>query len=171
EHCRLRLKAVCHVPALIPTNANDKRRRVHLSYLQRMISHTSSREAARIVRDPVFNLRMTLLTDPELYGLDVTVRAQARSGPRNEQRKSIGWHCGFVPSTVVLDLYIGTIYGTCFIKLKSLLCWDVFVSVLKYSFVPLNFVEIVGLVILINYCNYKIICSVYNYFNLQNKRR
>ncbi|EGI62047.1 hypothetical protein G5I_09627 [Acromyrmex echinatior] len=58
EHCRLRLKAVCHVPALILTNANDKRRRVHLSYLQRMISHTSSREAARIVRDPVFNLRI-----------------------------------------------------------------------------------------------------------------
>lgn len=24
------------------------------------------------------------------------------SGPRNEQRKSIGWHCGFVPSPVVL---------------------------------------------------------------------
>lgn len=47
------------------------------------------------------------------------------SGPRNEQRKSIGWHCGFVPSTVVLDLCIGTMYGTCSIKLKSLLRSDV----------------------------------------------
>lgn len=28
------------------------------------------------------------------------------SGPRNEQRKSIGWHCGFVPSTVVLDPHV-----------------------------------------------------------------
>lgn len=28
------------------------------------------------------------------------------SGPRNEQRKSIGWHCGFVPSTVVLDRHM-----------------------------------------------------------------
>lgn len=48
------------------------------------------------------------------------------SGPRNEQRKSIGWHCGFVSSTVVLDLRIGTMYGICSIKLKSLLCSDVF---------------------------------------------
>lgn len=48
------------------------------------------------------------------------------SGPRNEQRKSIDWHCGFVPSTVVLDLCIGTMYGTYSIKLKSLLCSDLF---------------------------------------------
>lgn len=118
----------------------------------------------------LFHLRFSSSAPLPLLSINLFFSLRS-SGPRNEQRKSIGWHCGFVPSTVVLDLYIGTIYGTCFIKLKSLLCWDVFVSVLKYSFVPLNFVEIVGLVILINYCNYKIICSVYNYFNLQNKRR
>jgi len=96
EHCRLRLKAVCHVPALILTNANDKRRRVHLSYLQRMISHASSCEAARIVRDPVFNLRIerrisfVRRLNGKLYPVPMASNIDKVSGYRRRTRFSRG---------------------------------------------------------------------------------
>lgn len=91
----------------------------------------------------LFHLRFS----PPLLSINLFFSLRS-SGPRNEQRKSIGWHCGFVPSTVVLDLCIGTMYGTCFIKLKSLLRSDVFcTSVLRYSFVPLNLIEIVSVIL------------------------
>lgn len=91
----------------------------------------------------LFHLRFS----PPLLSINLFFSLRS-SGPRNEQRKSIGWHCGSVPSTVVLDLCIGTMYGTCFIKLKSLLRSDVFcTSVLRYSFVPLNLIEIVSVIL------------------------
>jgi len=71
----------------------------------------------------LFHLRFF---SPVLY-LSINLFFSLRSsGPRNEQRKSIGWHCGFVPSTVVLDLCIGTMYGACSVKLKSFLCSNIF---------------------------------------------
>lgn len=58
-----------------------------LSYLFRLLLLSSA------------SLPLLPLPPPSSINLFFSLRS---SGPRNEQRKSIGWHCGFVPSPVVL---------------------------------------------------------------------
>lgn len=90
-------------------------------------SHPALPRLPSILPSPLrsFPPSFLLARSPPLLSINLFFSLRS-SGPRNEQRKSIGWHCGFVPSTVVLDLCIGTMYGTRSIKLKSLLCLDVF---------------------------------------------
>jgi len=72
----------------------------------------------------LFHLRSLLPPSPSPLSINLFFSLRS-SGPRNEQRKSIGWHCGFVPSTVVLDLCVGTMCGTCFL-MKPLLSLYIF---------------------------------------------
>jgi hypothetical protein len=73
---------------------------------------------------PLFHLRSLLPPFPPPLSINLFFSLRS-SGPRNEQRKSIGWHCGFVPSTVVLDLCVETMCGTCFL-MKLLLSLYIF---------------------------------------------
>ncbi|EFN61639.1 hypothetical protein EAG_05943 [Camponotus floridanus] len=115
--------------------------------LQRASPGSVSEQSAKEHEVAAERSRQQMLTVSELYRPDVTVRAQARSGPRNEQRKSIGWHCGFVPSTVVLDLCIKATCETCIIELKLLL---LFPTSKFYLYILSLFLFNYGLIIMVS---------------------
>lgn len=88
--------------------ADVRSRRSSSRFLARRLFVPSSSSSPFFDPFALFHLRPPLPPPPPPPRLSINLFFSLRSsGPRNEQRKSIGWHCGFVSSTVVLDPRVG----------------------------------------------------------------